>query len=591
MLWTGGPVRAQNELDMKRLSPPIVSPLRTEFYRATLRCRTLLLFVCLVGGPWIRAAESPEMEEFRKQIEDQLATMKANYEGRIQKLESRIETLESENTRLQRETKAVAVKSKSPEVASLEQRVTELEEISSVPRPELVAASKRAEQNAAAIKAIELKLEADATETRDIYRDNGGLPFDIKKFYDLPQPFEFHGYLRSGFGMNGEGGKMEAFIAPGAGAKYRLGNESDTYGEIAFTHNWLRLDDPLLKPYVRTTVMMSYSTGENFSFDSLNNQAQGNDIALRQAFVEAGNVIESAPDIRFWVGQRYYQRHDIHINDFYFLDMSGYGGGVEDIPLGKFAKASLAWLGGSVDHYQTHNGDVAKQNIDLRITDIKALGKLTLWLDYSNTKGGEVFNVFEDDGSKLRVQSSSGWAVGLIHRTGEEQVFGGYNEFSIQYGAGAAYNFASTLDASGPHLDDAYRFRVTDQLTIQPSPHFAMQAIGVYEDTKFGGPNSRNQWISIGARPVYFFNDRFSIALEAGVDWDKSEPLGTNGHLWKITLAPQISLGNKFFSRPVLRAFVTYAGWSDGFKGHVGGTAYEDTTNGLSYGLQAETWW
>ena len=60
-------------------------------------------------------------------------------------------------------------------------------------------------------------------------------------------------------------------------------------------------------------------------------------------------------------------------------------------------------------------------------------------------------------------------------------------------------------------------------------------------------------WASIGVRPIYHFNDRFSIALEAGVDWAKSDPLGTDGHLWKITLAPQISRGGKFFSRPVLR--------------------------------------
>jgi maltoporin len=258
-----------------------------------------------------------------------------------------------------------------------------------------VTASRRALANSDAIRAIELKLQASATETRDIYRDDGGWPFDVKKLYDLPQPIEFHGYLRSGFGMNGEGGKMEAFKAPGAGAKYRLGNESDTYGEIGLTHNWLRLDDPSLSPYVRTTVMISYSTGENFSFDSLNNQDQGNDIALRQAFVEAGNVIQSMPDIRFWAGQRYYQRHDIHINDFYYLDMSGYGGGVEGVPLGNFAKLSLAWLGGSVDNYTTDNGDTAKQNIDLRLSDIKAPGgKVTLWFDYANTKGGEVRNVF-----------------------------------------------------------------------------------------------------------------------------------------------------------------------------------------------------
>jgi maltoporin len=86
-------------------------------------------------------------------------------------------------------------------------------------------------------------------------------------------------------------------------------------------------------------------------------------------------------------------------------------------------------------------------------------------------------------------------------------------------------------------------------------------------------------------------NDRFSIAFEAGIDWAKSEPLGTDGHLWKITLAPQISRGGKFFSRPQLRAFVTYAKWSDGFRGLVGGETYANDLEGLSYGLQAETWW
>jgi maltoporin len=36
--------------------------------------------------------------------------------------------------------------------------------------------AKRASANAAAIEAIELKLQASATETRDIYRDDGGWP-------------------------------------------------------------------------------------------------------------------------------------------------------------------------------------------------------------------------------------------------------------------------------------------------------------------------------------------------------------------------------------------------------------------------------
>ena len=48
---------------------------------------------------------------------------------------------------------------------------------------------------------------------------------------------------------------------------------------------------------------------------------------------------------------------------------------------------------------------------------------------------------------------------------------------------------------------------------------------------------------------------------------------------------------SKFFNRPVLRTFFTYANWSNGFRGLVGGVPYRNRTDGISYGVQAETWW
>ena len=51
--------------------------------------------------------------------------------------------------------------------------------------------------------------------------------------------FEFHGYFRSGYGLNSRGGKQVAFQAPGADAKYRLGNEAETYAELIFVNNWV----------------------------------------------------------------------------------------------------------------------------------------------------------------------------------------------------------------------------------------------------------------------------------------------------------------------------------------------------------------
>ncbi len=551
-----------------------------------VRLRTFLVAVVASCGLVHANANDDALDKLKEELKAQVDALKTQYEKRIEGLEKRIQTLEGDNERLKRAATTSAVPT-AAEITGMKQRLTELEGSTA---PEALAASRRSSSNAVAIETIERTLHAGATETRDRYRDDGGWPFDLTKIYDLPRPLEFHGYLRSGFGMSGEGSKMEAFKAPGAGAKYRLGNENDTYGEIGLTHNWLRADDPLKSPYVRTEVMLSYSSLENFSYESLNNQAQGNDFALRQAYVLAGNVIQSAPDVRFWAGQRYYRRHDIHINDFYYLDMSGYGGGVEDVAVGNFGKFAAAWIGGSVDNYVTDRGNVAKQNIDLRLYDVKVpFGKATFWFDFADTRGGDLQNPVT--GGPVEVKSTAGWAVGLIHRTDEEKLWGGYNEFSVQYGEGAAYNFASTLDTSGPDLDDAQRFRVTDQITVQPSKHFSMQLVGLYEDTEFGGPNSRNRWGSTGVRPIYHFTDRFSIAVETGIDWAKSDALGTQGTLWKITLAPQLSRGGKFFSRPVIRPFITWGIWSDDFKGHIGGNAYDNATDGLSYGIQAEAWW
>ena len=51
----------------------------------------------------------------------------------------------------------------------------------------------------------------------------------IQKLEDQMKSFEFHGYFRSGYGLNSRNGQQVAFQAPGADAKFRLGNEAETY--------------------------------------------------------------------------------------------------------------------------------------------------------------------------------------------------------------------------------------------------------------------------------------------------------------------------------------------------------------------------
>ena len=140
----------------------------------------------------------------------------------------------------------------------------------------------------------------------------------------------------------------------------------------------------------------------------------------------------------------------------------------------------------------------------------------------------------------------------------------------MQYGTGAASNFSSpgsgTVVANpNPFLDSGRQFLATEQLLFQPNDKFAIMPIFIYQRTKDGNPDHPwEQWVSFGARPEWFFTKYLSLAFEAGFDHTSSfliEPAGNlnnfNGWLRKYTIAPQIGAGRKFFSRPVLRPFLT----------------------------------
>lgn len=57
--------------------------------------------------------------------------------------------------------------------------------------------------------------------------------------------------------------------------------------------------------------------------------------------MQGKNLIEWLPGSTIWAGKRFYQRHDVHMIDFYYWDISGPGAGLENIDVG-FGKLSLA---------------------------------------------------------------------------------------------------------------------------------------------------------------------------------------------------------------------------------------------------------
>jgi maltoporin len=235
--------------------------------------------------------------------------------------------------------------------------------------------------------------------------------------------FEFHGYFRSGYGLNGAGGQQVAFQAPGAGAKYRLGNETESYGELIFVNNWLNPDHATDKAWMKTELMLQANTTNSASFANFPNGLGNDQFRLREAFIQAGNVLETQPGAKFWAGERYYRRQHIEIDDFYPLDMSGYGGGIEDLDV-KIGKMAVAYLAGARPDIVTQNGYLAKSNVDVRLYGLKGpAGLWAGWFNFATTKGGTT-------STGVNIPTTDGYAFGVRHERLEWR--GGYNTFIAQ---------------------------------------------------------------------------------------------------------------------------------------------------------------
>jgi maltoporin len=498
-------------------------------------------------------------------LQQQLQELKQQYEQTTKELQQRIAVLEQQ---IQKQSEATS-----------QQGLTEKE------KQETVSAAELAAQQA--VKKVlfgsskvgdQYQGQIASTPTYDLLQE---AETKITGLQQQVGAFEFHGYFRSGYGVNSEGGQQVAFQAPGAGAKYRLGNEAETYGEFIFVNNWINPEPSSDKAWLKTEVMIEANTTNSASYSNLNGPG-GDQFRLREAFVRAGHIFESQPDAKFWAGERYYRRQHIEIDDFYPLDMSGYGAGVEDVDV-KFGKVALSYLSGARPDIATENGNYIKNNVDLRLYDVKAPGgTMGVWFNFATAKGGT--------SNGLIIPTSNGYAFGFKHQRLEWH--GGFHNFGIQYGTGPASNFSTNLDDPTPFVNSTARFLVTEQVLFQPNDKFAIMPIVIYQRTKDGNPaHGWDQWVSFGARPEVFFTKYLSLAFEGGFDHTHSSTGQYDGWLRKFTIAPQIGAGRQFSSRPVLRAFLTYADWSDGLRGFVGGIPFQNRTNGLTYGVQAETWW
>ncbi|MDF7808957.1 carbohydrate porin [Pontiellaceae bacterium B12219] len=413
--------------------------------------------------------------------------------------------------------------------------------------------------------------------------------------------FEFHGYLRSGYGIAADGASQVTFQAPNSNAKYRLGNEAETYLETTFVAKTPEKTTGSPDKKFSTILTMAYAveTANSGNFDT--------QLSLREAYGIAEGLIPDNPTATWWAGQRFYSRIQVHMTDFWYRDMSGYGGGIENVAIGDdVMQLGFAWIGGSIDELNA-DGTIAtpgtvfrKDSFDLDLTEISSLGgEFRTQLTYSYFHGQTV----DTDGggtNTVNLTDSHGASINFFQINQFEN--GINNTAVLQLGYGAAFNFLGQMTMpngvdlktlpSGTVFDteDIQQYRFVEDLIYDNGGKFSGSATAIYQYSDANVPMGQVHWTSLGVRPIYHFNENYSIATEAGWDYTDQKD-GESGSLFKLTFAPQITPQISVLSRPSLRLFFTYAWWGNEFKGQVGTPAYANDTAGFSTGIQLETWW
>lgn len=413
---------------------------------------------------------------------------------------------------------------------------------------------------------------------------------------------DFGGYLRSGSGSSSKNGKEACFrlngdsaLAQGAiGGAGRLGNECDTYGEIKLGTTLGEADGT--KFGIHT--LMAFGAQQNQDYEQ-------SVPAWRESYATAEGFGNGAfAKATAWVGKRYYNRKDVHIVDFFWLQVTGPGAGIENIDLG-FGKFSYALMRAGDSNW-----------VNLGATDTQGLGRATTINDPTKQKSNHDLrleginlgsvgslslgtNIIRGNNASVTGGNANGWSAWVSH----SKVFGTVQNgltFQIARDAGSL-DGAGLWWASAGNPSTHNAWRLIDAANFEFGDNINGQAFFAYGKEKFNWFASDKTSMSIVVRPVYHFTEVFSLAVEAGRSQVKGAvadiAAGTN-YVNKFTIAPQISMGSGFYARPVLRAYYTMANWNTGGASActgrdclVGISSFNNETSGSSFGVQMESWW
>ncbi len=435
---------------------------------------------------------------------------------------------------------------------------------------------------------------------------------------------DFHGYMRSGLNYGSQGGNAYCFGNGNLGHLLgRLGDECDTYAEISLSQELYN------KANNKFTVhtLVAYGSHESH-YDEQGNSWQGvgsggdragadgtsawngQRLSFREAYVD----YEMPSGITLWAGKRFYQRKDIHIMDFYYLNNSGNGFGVENIGVGNLGSLSFALIKHQVDLDNTAYGWPANQGANTALNSYKLDARwngIPMWSDATlDVALIYAWQNLSKAQKQLPIHGNNGF-LGMIEWT-QGNFFGGFNKLSFTFSKDAL-DYAGTLNGGNhagdnviPYQEQGSGIRFIDWGVVEQAKwnlgyallwthKHADKVNGVYN----GGANwshpTGNDWGFV-LRPAYKWSDYTSTVVEFG--FTSQHNTGWNG--WntpnkdrvgatKLTLAQQWSPATHFWARPSIRVF---ASWLSGDLMHHNYTGLSDSkSHEYIYGAQVEAWW
>ena len=378
------------------------------------------------------------------------------------------------------------------------------------------------------------------------------------------------------------------FKAEGASSKYRLGNECESWIELAINQDLTFDNGIVVHNQVRPIFLGANGSSVEF-FD------------WGELYSEVSNIFDNSA--LFWIGRRFNQRYDSHMTDYWYLNMSGDGLGVNDLDLGEVA-LSYNILFHKLNPTTINNSKYALlQSHDLRFVKKIERGEFTLFLNYMAVEG-ESFTPTD------KVDNVDGYAIGLLYEDKKifTELFGmkGNNISGIFYGSGVAQNagaytpymqqvhegekFVENLINNGSSVENSKTFRILNNNAFENDTIGIMSNfVYEYRDNK-DFINEKQSWLSLGIRPYWFIHKYTRLLMELGYDHIDNKIANESYNLTKITTAIEFALEKGVWERPVLRFYYTHANWNDESK-NMGSSYYAGETSGDNIGVQLEYWW